>query len=474
MASVELPTMMKYRPKQNVRLIEDTVRLYVEGKIKEPWPTIVRPYSQLEESFRTLQSGKGMGKFVLVPKDDALVPVVPSPPIPYKFEDNASFVLAGGLGGIGRSIARWMVSRGAKNIIFLSRSGAESTSAQQFIAELESHEVRLYVFACDVSDMSSLVAVIQRCRNELPPIKGCVQASMVLKDKIFENMSHENFRAATKPKVQGSWNLHTLLPKDMDFYILLSSVTGLVGNRGQANYAAGNTYQDALAAHRVSLGLPAVSLDLGTLLSIGYVAENRQRLGHVTHVASLLGSVREDQIHNMIELYLKPSLKSQQRPIQIASALTTATQYAARGMPVPTWMYMPLFTHLAATNSATTISRGNYDDNSEFNIASALGEAASLHDAANIISDAIRMKLSKLLNMAVEDIDPTQSVSAVGVDSLVAVEFRTWLGKVVGADVPLLDILGTMAMGPTGLSTKLASVSKLVSVDLRAEGKAAK
>lgn len=241
-----------------------------------------------------------------------------------------------------------------------------------------------------------------------------------------------------------------------------------VGNRGQANYAAGNTYQDALAAHRVSLGLPAISLDLGTLLSIGYVAENRQSLGHVTHVASLLGSVREEEIHSMIEYCLEPTGTSSKRPIQIASALTTAAQYRARGMPAPSWMHMPLFTQLASTSSATTTGPGGEDSDSGLNITSLLGSATSLDDAAATVADAIRTKLSKLLNISIENIDPSKSVSSNGGDSLVAVEFRTWLAKVVAADVPLLDILGTMPI--TGLSAKVVSVSKLVSGHLKGEG----
>lgn len=458
--------MMKYRPKENARLIEESVRMYAEGKIKEPFPTTVLSYSKLEDSFRTLQSGKGMGKFVLVPTDDAIVPVIPAPLVPYTFEKAASYVLAGGLGGIGRSIALWMADWGAKNIIFLSRSGAESPQAKETIQRLVEKGVVASAFACDVSDVDRLAAVLSDCKAKLPPIKGCIQASMVLKDKMFENMTHEEFHAATKPKVQGSWNLHTLLPRHMDFFVLLSSVTGLVGNRGQANYAAGNTYQDALAAHRISIGLPAVSLDLGTLTSIGYVAENRQRLGHVTHVASLLGSVREDQIHNMIELYLGPAIGSQ-RHTQVASALTTATQYLSRGMPLPSWLHMPLFTHLTATSSAALSSHSGDDSDSGNYIASVLMSATSLADAETIISNAICTKLSKLLNTAVENINPNQSVSSNGVDSLIAVEFRTWLAKVIKADVPMLDVLSTMAIGPTGLSTKIAGVSKLVSGNLK-------
>lgn len=128
---------------------------------------------------------------------------------------------------------------------------------------------------------------------------------------------------------------------------------------------------------------------------------------------------------------------------------------------------MPLFTQLASTSSTATTIPGGDDSDSGLNITSLLGSATSLADAATIVADAIRTKLSKLLNISIESIDGSKSVSSNGVDSLVAVEFRTWLAKVVAADVPLLDILGTMPI--SGLSAKVVGVSKLVSGHLKGE-----
>ncbi|EEP76468.1 hypothetical protein UREG_01317 [Uncinocarpus reesii 1704] len=468
-ASVDLLTMMRHRPKQVVSLIKETIRLYTEGKIKAPSPIKVFDYSQLEKSFRSLQSGKGMGKFVIVATEDAVVPVVPPPLAPVRLREHASYVLSGGLGGVGRSVALWMASKGAKSLIFLSRSGSASPAAQEVIRELHSRGATAHIFSCDVSDKAGLEAVLNQCKAELPPIKGCIQGAMVLADKMFENMTHDEFQMARKPKVQGSWNLHVCLPKDMDFFIMLSSAAGLVGNRGQANYTAGNTYQDALAAHRVALGLPAVSLDLGALLSIGYIAENRQRLGKVQYIASLMGTTREEEIHGMIEYYITPK-GSSTRPAQVASTLTTAAQYAARGMPVPSWMHSPLFTQLSSTSSAATDTMGNDKTDSGINVTSKLASVTSISEASDIIADAIRSKLSKLLSIPVENIDTAKSVSSNGIDSLVAMEFRTWLAKILGADVPLLDILGTMPVAGAGsLSTKVAMASKLVPETLKTE-----
>lgn len=181
MASVELPMMMKYKPLVFRRLIGQTVQLYTEGKIKQAKPTQVLSYDKIEEALRTLQSGRGMGKIVLVPSPTDIVPIVPEQPANYKFDSNATYFLAGGLGGIGRSIGQWMASKGAKHVVFLSRTGKVTESVQKMIDDLESKDCQAHIFACDVSDSERVKTVIEEVTKTLPPIKGCVQGSMVLK-----------------------------------------------------------------------------------------------------------------------------------------------------------------------------------------------------------------------------------------------------------------------------------------------------
>jgi len=117
-----------------------------------------------------------MGKIVFKPNPTDILPMVPEDLPPLRFPDEASYVLAGGLGGIGRSIARWMVSRGAKNLIFLSRSGAASDAAKQAVNDLEDEGCRVHIFPCDVTDKTALTAVIEECKANLPPIKGVSKA----------------------------------------------------------------------------------------------------------------------------------------------------------------------------------------------------------------------------------------------------------------------------------------------------------
>ncbi|PTB63211.1 polyketide synthase [Trichoderma citrinoviride] len=456
MASVDLTTIMHYKPKKLGQLIAETVRLFAEGKVKLAKPTRVLNYTQIEEAFRSLQSGKSMGKTVFKPEPTDIVPIMPERSSPLQFDQNASYVLAGGLGGLGRSIARWMVSRGAKHLIFISRSGAASESAQELVQELEAAGCKVYVFACDVSDEAALSKTIDDCKARLPEIKGCVQGSMVLRDSMFENMSYENFQAALRPKFQGSWNLHKLLPTSMDFFLLLSSATGVLGNRSQANYAAGNTYQDALATHRRCLGLPATSIDLGSILSVGYVAENKTRLKTIPTISSVLESIREDEIHLIIEYHLDRRYPG---PSQTVSGLPNVAMYKQRRMPVPSYLYLPMFRHLQSETSTATEA---VEDDPLLLIPVQLAAATKIEEAVAVVSNGIRLKLSKLLSMAADDIDPGKSISSNGVDSLVATEFRTWLGKTLKADLPMLDIMGTSSI--LTFSEKVVSLSKLVQI----------
>lgn len=158
-------------------------------------------------------------------------------------DPNAAYVIAGGLGGLGRSIARWMVQRNAKHLILLSRSGPRTELAMSFLQELSEQGIHVATPTCDVSDMQAMKVTFEKLAQKMPPIKGCIQGSMVRRDELFELMGYESWKVAVECKTLGSWNLHTLLPEAMDFFVLLSSASGVVGLRGQTNYAAGNTFE---------------------------------------------------------------------------------------------------------------------------------------------------------------------------------------------------------------------------------------
>jgi aryl carrier-like protein len=306
---------------------------------------------------------------------------------------------------------------------------------------------------CDVSDRAALEGVLEECARTMPPIKGCIQGSMVLKDTIFSNMSEEDYYTAVRPKVVASRNLHELLPENMDFFILLSSASGVVGNRGQSNYCIGNTYQDALARHRVALGLSGVAVDLGMILSVGFAAENQESMANLRQEG--FNAMREDEFLALLDMLCDPAGKytintNQQlhasSVAQIAVGLEAPATLRIKGIPEPAWMNDPLFKHLYQIRGEGDIEGDGDGEGSATSCATLLPAATSLADAAKIVSAAIVQKLCKALSSSERDIDVSKPLHSYGVDSLVAVELRAWFMKEVGSDVAVFDIMSGQSL----------------------------
>ncbi|CAD6579780.1 MAG: hypothetical protein ASARMPRED_009249 [Alectoria sarmentosa] len=169
------------------------VQLYLAAKITVPQPLHVFSVSELEKAFRFMQSGKNMGKIVVEIQADAIVPVVPSPKSTYSFDANATYDIAGGLGGPGRSITRWMVDW--NYFILLSRSGAESKDATGLVSDMSQRSVWIAAPSCDISTEGAMLNVLRDQEHQMPPVKGCIQASMALKDGLEQRELRRHHQA---------------------------------------------------------------------------------------------------------------------------------------------------------------------------------------------------------------------------------------------------------------------------------------
>ncbi|KAL8786450.1 MAG: hypothetical protein Q9213_002766 [Squamulea squamosa] len=413
-----------------------------EGSIKIASPLHEFQISDIEEAFRFMQSGRNTGKTVLNIASADAVPALLRHKPSYSFEEDATYLVAGGLGGLGRSAARWMAQRGAKNLILLSRSGPKTRAAQKLLEELRGQGVRTETPACDVSSTETLSATLEKYTT-MPPIKGCLQATMVLQDAIFSNMSYSSWTTSIKSKVHSTWNLHSLLPHDLTFFIMLSSVAGIAGSPSQSNYAAGNTFQDALAHHRRSLGLAATSIDLGVMGEVGIVAEN-EAYAQNKEAAADLATIKEQEFLALLDYYCDPNLEAKKSwQVQPIIGLVTPGQFRAKGMEPPDWIERPMFKTLPRS-----IVRGSNNASNEATAGATRDYAAELSKADTdserdaIMMAALLQKLSKALSVGEDNIDVGKPLHAYGVDSLLAVELRNWFGKVFKVDVAVFDITG--------------------------------
>jgi len=178
-----------------------------------------------------------------------------------RVRENATYLIAGGLGMLGRTVAKWLISKGAKHIVITSRS-AKPEAVNELFSPAELNGVRIDVIAADIGRDEDVRALIQRIGNEFPPLAGVIHSAGVLDDGILAQLDWPRFVRLFESKVQGSWLLHQHTKScKLDFFILQSSVLSLLGSAGQANYSAANAFLDALAAHRRAAGLPATVIN---------------------------------------------------------------------------------------------------------------------------------------------------------------------------------------------------------------------
>jgi hypothetical protein len=263
-------------------------------------------------------------------------------------------------------------------------------------------------------------------------------------------MSLDDYNEVMRPKVDGTWNLHNRLSKsELDFFIMLSSIVGLVGNPSQAAYVAASVFLDAFADFRNNQGLPAVSLDLGRVVGIGFVAENEAAQRGLNKLWSR--DIDQEELMAMI----KSAIVTPHRNGRSGSSITGLKQWEPIAGPV---YNTPFFSHFRRT--AMKSEQVSQEGGLAGRIREALREATSLEDAARYTCDTIIVKMSALLMVPLEDISSSKSMSEYGMDSLVAVEMRNWLIRELDATLPILELLANISL--LQLSRKIVRKSRLV------------
>lgn len=193
---------------------------------------------------------------------------------PFAFSADSSYMVTGGLGGLGLLVARWMIERGARHVVLVGRNqpGPDATGR---IAEMKRAGAQVNVIGADISDARQVAGILDDIDRELPPLRGIIHAAGLLDDGILVNLTRERFSRVMAPKVKGAWALHALtVSRDvsLDFFVMFSSAAALLGNAGQANHAAANAFMDALAHRRRALGLAGLSINWGAWSETGSVS----------------------------------------------------------------------------------------------------------------------------------------------------------------------------------------------------------
>lgn len=430
------------RPHLVREAITACVKLLAEGSIRVPAPLKEYSMSQMEKAIRSMQAGTHLGKIVLVPQPDDEVEMASSPQ-PVALSPHATYLIAGGARGIGAGITRWMMEHGAKHLVLVSRTASSAEGADALRKEATRWQCDLQLHDCDIADEQGFLAFSARCRESLPPIRGIITGAMVLDDTVLESMTYSQWQTATAPKVNGTMNLHKHLGSDVDFFIMLSSLVGVTGNASQANYAAGNTFQDALAHNRTQCGKPAVSLALGAVVDVGYVATADRAIADRT-VAFLGGtSINMAQILHLIEDAVRRPLRDSPGAAHVLVGIPRHVTGCDSGFSRDA-----RFSHLRKTTQSAQAMGDKTEQNTAASLIPSLVKALStsspplnLDEATQMMSTLVALKVSEIFSLSSEEIDVSLSLAHYGVDSLVGVELRNWLGSAIRVKVSIFEIL---------------------------------
>ncbi|KAI1441986.1 KR domain-containing protein [Annulohypoxylon stygium] len=336
------------------------------------------------------------------------------------------------------SLANWMVERGARHLIFLSRSGTGRPNSTLFLDELARFGAKTEIIQCNVTDRDALTSTIERVSNKTL-IKGVVHAAMVEGDAFFDKANYSQIHRVLAPKVAGTINLHRAtqhLP--LDFFLMTSSFIASVGIAAQSAYSAANAFQDAFARFRVSQNLPAISLAIGTVLDVGIISENVNFKQMLLRNGSY--GLSETEFLQMLEGALcQPSLPPKHVPELHKLDPCSSGQILLSFEPSRLIPY-------AAENRINDLVWYN---NARFqairqSISDRMQEHTtkdSVEEKTSIVREAIVERLAKLLSIAVDELNADKPLSQYGLDSLVAAELRSWLTKTLGVDITLLDLL---------------------------------
>ncbi|KAJ3949835.1 uncharacterized protein N0V96_000967 [Colletotrichum fioriniae] len=463
--SLELNYMRQTDPERLDDLFARAMESVIGRDLERVTPVTKYPISKIQDAMRFMQSGKHIGKILMEYHAEDLVQVVEPCRSRAQFASDATYVVSGGFGGLGLEIIRWMVSQGARNLVVTSRKGPVDATAKDLIRNLQSDGIKVVSPCCDITDKKGLEQVIASAISDLPPVRGCIQASTVLSDNIFTEMTLEEWNAAVNVKVAGSRNLWEVLiatkndNSTLDFFVMLSSLTSVTGNNGQANYSAGNSYQDAMARFLSSQGHNVAALDAPVLTDAGMVAARPMLREYLLSIGWASMSV-EDLI-NALDYHCRPRSKSTEFKVQDAQVIPRLwlPRYSADdGAEQPTWQHEPMYNHLVLHGAHSGGSLSGKQSSAKRSVGDLLAAAESLEDAEQAVLDALLGQLAKILSYELADLDSSRPLNTYGVDSLVAVELRVWMAKEVGADISVFEI--TSGQSIRQLAGKAASTSR--------------
>ncbi|MCC5667831.1 SDR family NAD(P)-dependent oxidoreductase [Nostoc sp. CHAB 5784] len=394
---VDLMNLAQQNPQQVQSLLHRLMAEFQSQKL-QPLPQTVFPAQKVVTALQMMQQAQHIGKIAIThePIDDDLqtLPVHPE----------GTYLITGGMGGLGLRVAHWLVEKGAKYLVLVGRS-SPTLEAQSQIQALQAAGATVITTQADVVHTEQLAAVLTNIQQKCPPLRGVIHGAGVLDDGVLQQLNSERLQSVMSVKVAGAWNLHLLTQNiPLDYFIMFSSAASLLGSPGQTNHVAGNTFLDALAQYRHSQGLPALSINWGVWADIGAAAK-----GQIATQMSLrgIGAIAPDQGIDILEFLLTQSSS------QVGVVPVNWTELLAQGLS------SPFFTDFQAQAPSPTHQTSQLMEQ-----LTSLG----MSDRISLLTNYLQTEVGKVLGLPTSQLPNAQvGFFDMGMDSLMMVELRSRL-----------------------------------------------
>jgi acyl transferase domain-containing protein/acyl carrier protein len=424
-AAVDLDRMFHDR----VPALEHLIRAVCDGFERGDFQAIpVRafPATEAEQAFRLMAKSKHIGKIV-VNMHEQEVTALPAVRSGGVIHPDGTYLVTGGTRGFGLEIAKWLVAKGARHLVLVGRSGALSPETRHVLMVMRGKGVDAIVRAVDVADENQVAGLFAEIDAKLPPLRGVFHGAMVLDDGLLGGLSLERFERVMAPKALGTWLLHRhCMNRQLDFFVMLSSISSLIGNLGQGNYSAANAFLDHFAHYRRALGLPAITVNWGALAEVGVAARN-QALEQMLAGAGI-------------------------RSLPIAHAVGAIGRLLQQSSPQigvfdMDWQrWTTAVPHLAASPLFQQVIAARAKANQGLVLTPVMRLRCKLallehHERQDYLQSILTEALAQVLQLPASQISPEDQIANLGLDSLMTVELRNSLQGKYGIEISTVGLL---------------------------------
>jgi acyl transferase domain-containing protein/acyl carrier protein len=424
--AIDLACLIRQNPAYIGSLLREAIGRFENNSGSLP-PLRAFSMADIADGFRLMANAKHIGKIALRVHGEK-VAVMPSAKEAFRLRPDGAYLITGGLGGLGLSVARQMIAQGARHLVLVGRTPGSRAAREAVEAMREMADV--VVEKADVSHREEISSVLAGIQQRTPPLRGVVHAAGLLDDGILLQMDRCRFDNVMAPKIQGAWNLHSLtLDAPLDFFVLFSSAAVLLGSAGQGNYSAANAFLDCLAHYRKSQGLPALSINWGPWAEVGLAAEG--------HRGERLAQRGIGSLTRLEGLKVFEQLLNCHRRPQVAVMDFDFEQWNRRNPAAAGSAFFAEVAERPYANRPVTEKAG-------VRLTRDVLLAADCSERKTLLESYLKAVLGRAVGFDkshLNRLDARQPINRFGLDSLMALEMKTRIEADTGVVIPIIEFL---------------------------------